>query len=138
VTDAARGRDDRVPIALRRWFVLHFVADWLFAVPLFFAPQSFLGSLGWQHPDPVLARVVAAALVGIGTQSLLDRNAPLESFKSLLELKILWSSTAAIGLLWSALTVGPVMVWGFFAIFAGFNGVWSYWRSRVGRILRSR
>jgi hypothetical protein len=130
--DAAR---TAVPPALRRWFVFHFVADWLFALPLFLFPEAFLSALGWRHPDAALARVVAAALVGIGTQSLRDRNGSLESFKSLLELKILWSSTAAVGLLWSAFSVGPVMAWGFCAGFVAFNVVWTYWRVRVGRLL---
>jgi hypothetical protein len=126
------------PPALRRWFVVHFVADWLFALPLFLFPEPFLLALGWTHPDAALARVVAAALVGIGTQSLRDRNGTLESFKSLLELKILWSSTAAVGLLWSALTVGPAMAWGFFLVFVAFNALWTYWRLRVGRLLAQR
>jgi hypothetical protein len=59
----------------------------------------------------------------------------VQSFKSLLELKILWSSTAAAGLLWSALTVGPAMTWGFFAVFVAFNALWTYWRLRIGKLL---
>jgi hypothetical protein len=125
---------DDVPVALRHWFVFHFVADWLFAIPLFVLPVPFLGALGWEHPDSALARVVAAALFGIGTQSLLDRNAKLESFRSLLGLKMMWSATAAVGLLWSALTDGPQATWGFFAVFVGFNALWTYWRIRVGRL----
>ena len=35
-----------VPRSLRAWFVVHFWADVLFAAPLFFAPQQFLGLLG--------------------------------------------------------------------------------------------
>jgi hypothetical protein len=83
----------------------------------------------------VTSRIVAAALVGIGTQSLRDRKSSIESFKSLLELKILWSSTAAAGLLWSALSSGPAMAWGFFGVFVVFNALWTYWRVRVGRLL---
>jgi hypothetical protein len=126
-----------VPPALRAWFVFHFVADWAFAVPLFFFPVPFLGALGWPHPDPALARVVAAALVGIGTQSLRDRNGSLPAFKSLLELKMLWSATAALGLVWSAIAIGNPMVWGFAVVFVAFNALWTYWRVRVGRLLRA-
>jgi hypothetical protein len=126
-----------VPPALRFSFVMHFFADWVFALPLFFFPEAFLGALGWAHPDAALARVVAAALIGIGTQSLLDRNASLEAYKSLLGLKVLWSGSATLGLLWSALTVGPPMVWGFVLIFATFNSLWCYWRFRVGKLLAS-
>jgi hypothetical protein len=124
-----------VPVALRRWFVFHFVADIAFAIPLFFFPETFLGNFGWTHPDPALARVVAAALIGIGTQSLIDRNASLQSYKSLLGLKMSWSLSAALGLLWSALTVGPPTVWGFFATFMAFNALWTYWWVRVRKLL---
>ena len=120
-----------VPVWLRRWFVVHFVADWIFALPLFVAPRAFLGLLGWTEVDPVSTRLVAAALFGIGTESLLNRNGTVESFRSKLNLKIIWSATATLGLVWSALDGGPVMTWGFVAIFAAFNGLWSYWRWRL-------
>ena len=120
-----------VPVWLRRWFVVHFVADWIFALPLFVAPRAFLGLLGWTEVDPVSTRLVAAALFGIGTESLLNRNGTIESFRSMLNLKIIWSATATLGLVWSALDGGPVMTWGFVASFAAFNGLWSYWRWRL-------
>ena len=96
-----------VPPALRRWFVVHCVADWLFAVPLFFAPEAFLGALGWTVVDPATSRAVAAALVGIGTQSFLDRGAGVEVYRTMLSLKVLWSATACLGLAWTALGGGP-------------------------------
>jgi hypothetical protein len=120
-----------VPQALRNWFVVHFVADWLFAIPLFVAPNAFLRLLGWQQVDPISARIVAAALVGIGTQSLIGRNEHVIAFRAMLNLKVLWSATATLGILWSVLDGGPVMGWGFVAIFAGFNALWSYWRWRL-------
>ncbi len=120
-----------VPTALRNWFVLHFVADWIFAIPLFFAPRPFLHLLGWHEVDSLTARIVAAALIGIGTQSLIGRNESVETFRAMLNLKMLWSASATLGILWSCLTDGPVMGWAFVAIFAGFNGVWSYWRWRL-------
>ncbi|MDP3277288.1 MAG: hypothetical protein Q8Q09_19020 [Deltaproteobacteria bacterium] len=125
--------DTAVPSALKRWFVLHFAADWLFAIPLFVAPRAFLGALGWREIDPISSRLVAAALIGIGTQSLLSRNNSVESYRALLELKILWSASATLGLVWSALDGGPAMTWAFVCVFAGFNALWSYWRWRLRR-----
>lgn len=120
-----------VPVALRRWFVLHFVADWLFAVPLFFAPEAFLTLLGWPQVDQFAARGVAAALFGIGTQSLLDRNAGVESFRTMLSLKIIWATFCSVGFLWGCLTNGFPMAWAVFAVFAGFDLVWIYWYRRL-------
>ena len=72
--------DSRVPSSLRTWFVVHFWADILVAVPLFLAPVTLLEALGWQAVDPYAARIVAAALFGIGIESLLGRNGDLSAF----------------------------------------------------------
>lgn len=123
--------DDDVPRALQRWFVAHGIVDWVFAVPLLVAPEPFLGALGWTVVDPMAARGVAAALVGIGTQSLLSRHAGAATYRAMLSLKILWSSTAALAFAWTVLTVGPPAGWIFVAIFGLFAGVWSYWLRRL-------
>lgn len=122
-----------VPSALRTWFVVHFVADILFAIPLLVAPVAFLQAFGWQAVDPISARLVGAALVGIGVESLLGRNKSAEAYLTMLRLKILWSGTATLGILVSMLQGAPTMGWAFFAIFAVFNGIWTYWFVRVRR-----
>jgi hypothetical protein len=124
-------RQEEVPRALRRWFVVHGVVDWIFAVPLFLFPDAFLPALGWTVVDPMAARGVAAALVGIGTQSLLSRNATAPVYRELLSLKILWSSAATLGFAWTALGSGPRAGWMFAAIFAFFDALWIYWRRRL-------
>jgi hypothetical protein len=118
---------DDVPLALRRWFVVHFIADWLVAIPLFFAPEAFLGLCGWTTVDPFAARGVAAALFAIGAQSFLDRSAGVASFRTMLSLKVIWATFASAGFLWGSLQGGHVMTWAFFAVFAGFDLLWIYW-----------
>ena len=117
-----------VPASLRSWFVVHFWADLLFALPLFVAPRPFLGALGWHCVDPLSTRLVAAALFGIGIQSLLGRGEGVETFRAMLNLKIIWSATATIGLLWSQLQGGPPLGWALVAIFAAFNALWVRYR----------
>jgi hypothetical protein len=116
------------PHSLRRWFVAHFAADILFALPLFLAPRAFLGALGWTTVDPLATRLVAAALFGVGIQSLLGRNESVETFRATLNLKIIWSASATLGILWSQLEGGPAFGWAFVGVFAVFNGIWSYYR----------
>jgi len=123
--------DPAVPRALRAWFVVHFVADWLFAVPLLLMPVAFGSLLGFTQTDPVTARLVGAALVGIGTESLLCRNEGVERYRTMLRLKVLWSSTATVGLVVSALQGAAPMTWGLAAIFAWFCGLWSFWSLRL-------
>jgi hypothetical protein len=119
---------DTVPVSLRRWFVVHCVADLLVAVPLFVAPRTMLGVLGWTEIDPAMSRVVAAALFGIGMQSFLGRNEPRTTFAAMLTLKVIWSTCSVLGLLISVFQGAPPLVWGFLATFAVFSALWwRYW-----------
>ncbi len=113
-----------VPRSLRLWFVFHFFADMVFAIPLFFAPVATLRLFGWSAVDPAATRIAAAALFGIGIQSLRGRNDGVEAFRAMLGLKVIWSGSCALGLLWTQLQGGPAFGWLFFAIFAGFHTVW--------------
>ena len=42
-----------IPQALKTWFVVHFVVDMLFAIPLMLAPNYTLALLGWNQIDPI-------------------------------------------------------------------------------------
>ena len=72
-----------IPRLLPFWFVVHFVADVAFAIPLFLAPEWFLGLVGWETVDPIATRLVAAALFGIGIESLFARNSDVNGFKGM-------------------------------------------------------
>ncbi|MBK9261776.1 MAG: hypothetical protein IPM54_18490 [Polyangiaceae bacterium] len=126
-----------VPPRLRFWFVVHFVADIFFAIPLILAPEMLLRPLGWTVVDPVVSRVVGAALVGIGGESLLGRHADLASFRTMLRLKILWSGATIVGLILSIGQGAPWGAWLFLAIFLCFCGLWIYWAGRLGQIAAS-
>lgn len=135
-TAPARPGDPRVPPALRIWFVVHFIADMLFAIPLLLIPELFLRALGWQQIDPFTARIAAAALFGVGIESLLGRNAGLESFRTMLNLKIIWSLSCVIGIALSLLQGAqgrPLMAWAILGVFVAFNALWTGWRLKLPR-----
>ena len=126
--------DNSVSGKLRIWFVIHFIADILFAIPLFIAPELFLKTIGWVTVDPITARMVAAALFGIGIESLLCRNAGKDVFQSMLNLKIIWSMCAIIGLsialasgLFSHIIIGTLLL----TTFVLFNILWVFWRIKI-------
>ncbi len=123
-----------VPPKLRFWFIVHFVADMLFAIPLILAPEMLLRPLGWTVVDPVVSRVVGAALVGIGGESLLGRDADFASYRTMLRLKILWSGATILGLVLSIAQGAPWGAWPFLAIFVAFSGLWMYWAGRLAQI----
>jgi hypothetical protein len=122
-----------VPANLRRWFVIHFWADVLAALPLFLAPRQVLSWFGWAEVDPIATRLVAAALFGIGIESYLGRNADVHAFRGMLNLKVIWSATAVLGVLWSQLEGGPAAGWAVLLIFLTFHVVWLRYRLQLGR-----
>lgn len=126
--------DRGVPAALRFWFVLHFAIDIIVALPLFFAPREVLVLFGWIAIDPFAARLAAAALMGIGIESLLGRNAGSEAFKGMLQLKLIWSAFATVGLAWSTIEGNlkyPFIGWLLTGTFAAFHVLWWYWLFRL-------
>ncbi len=120
-----------VPKSLRFWFVVHFWADIAFAVPLLLVPVQMLTVFGWSVIDPLTARLVGAALVGIGVESLLGRNASLDSFRTMLRLKVLWSLSANFGIALTIWQGAPPAAWLFQGIFAFFSSLWIYWAVRL-------
>lgn len=131
--EATDATTDPVPTSLRRWFVVHFWADMLFALPLFFAPQAFLGLFGWPGVDPLSARLSASALFGIGIESLIGRNEGVAVYRAMLNLKVIWSAGATVGIAWAILSAPetapyPPIAWAFFGVFAAFHGLWLRYR----------
>jgi hypothetical protein len=124
--------NDSVPNGLRTWFFIHFVADVLFAIPLLFFPQTLLNIFGWGTYDPILSRLVGAALMGIGVESLLGRNASVETFRGMLNLKVIWASSAlfAFGAGIAEDAAAPI-AWVLMGIFAVFWCVWVYYRLKL-------
>lgn len=126
--------DSAVPKSLRKWFVVHFLVDVLFAIPLMLFPVRFLQLFGWQVIDPITTRLVAAALLGIGVESYLGRNAGVQAFRGMLNLKIIWSLGAIVGLGWSLLQSaqgGPLSAWLVLLVFVAFNVLWVHWRLKL-------
>ncbi|MCJ7717460.1 MAG: hypothetical protein MUO54_13195 [Anaerolineales bacterium] len=126
-----KSSEKQVPNSLRVWFVIHFAVDMLFAIPLLFFPEVILPLLGWDVVDPVMSRLVGAALLGIGGESLLGRKANREVFLAMLNLKILWASGAVLGIGLGIAAGAPPLAWGFLVIFAAFLGVWVYYRFKI-------
>ncbi len=124
---------NEVPLGLRRWFVVHFAADMVFGIPLLIAPEWFLSAFGWQTVDPITSRLVGAALMGIGIESLLGRNGGVEKFIGMLNLKIIWSLSAVFGIGLGIGFGGPDTAWMFLAIFAAFCGLWTTYRIKLAR-----
>jgi hypothetical protein len=115
------------------WFLAHGIVDLVIAIPLLVAPVAFLEWLGWADIDVFTARIVAAALIAIGVESLLGYRAEFYAVRAMLNLKILWAVAAIVGILWSALAASDVPwgTWPILGLFVVFLISWIVWRIRV-------
>lgn len=120
-----------VPKYLRISFIIHFLVDISVAIPLFIMPVAILSFFGWPVIDPVLTRLFAAALFGIGIESFLGRNADPETFDNMLNLKIIWSFFAVLGISLSILqnpALNNILSWIGLVTFLSFNFLWVYFK----------
>jgi len=126
-----KNTDEQLPQGVRTWFVIHFAVDMLFAIPLLFIPHLIMPWFGWTEVDPIMSRLVGAALLGIGGESLLSRNASIEVFEALLSLKIIWAVGAVVGIGLGIAAGGPALAWIFFLVFLVFLIIWMYYYRKI-------
>ena len=122
-----------VPISLRTWFIIHFVVDMVFAIPLLMFPRWTLALFGIPVLETLTVRLVAAALIGIGGVSFLVRNEKKEVFDALLSLKILWSVAALVAIALYLVEGGVKRAWLFFVIFLIFFIIWTSHKVKLGK-----
>lgn len=120
----------QVPRSLQFWFKIHFLADMIFGLPLLFAPEWIMGLFGLPIESSITARLVGAALIGIGGNSLLMNKKSAQEFRSMLDLKILWSGAAILALALEIHQGASPRLWWVLGIFIGFAGLWNYYRWR--------
>ena len=119
-----------VPKGVKIWFIIHFLVDYLIAIPLFIIPEALLEFIGWERIDPLTTRLVAAALFGIGGVSFFERNEKVHAYVSMLKIKLIWSSMSIVGILVSYIlypSYYTYWVWIMLGIFLVFAIVWAYW-----------
>ncbi|MEE8340621.1 MAG: hypothetical protein V3R52_00840 [Candidatus Neomarinimicrobiota bacterium] len=123
-----------IPKSLQRWFIVHFVVDIIFAIPLIFFPLWILGLFGLPASESVMARLVGAALIGIGGASFFSYKRTKESYDILLTLKLLWSSSAVLALVLAVVSGAPNIIWLIILIFVIFFFLWLYYKNRLKKI----
>tara|TARA_Y100000310_G_C20661808_1_gene805213 strand:- start:1566 stop:1943 length:378 start_codon:yes stop_codon:yes gene_type:complete len=116
----------KVPSSLRTWFIIHFIVDYMVGLPLLFFPEWTMGLFGLS-PEPFIGRLFAAALLGISGVSLISRNKTVESYQSLLTLKIIFAGSALLGILLSGFHLLA------FTVFLVFLIVWTYYKRRLSK-----
>lgn len=119
-----------LPPSLRTWFVIHFALDYIVGIPLLLFPNWALGLFGFQE-SVLTARLVGAALLGIGGVSLVAHKKDKKVYSTLLSLKLIWSGAAIVGILLSILEGTPKVAWVFLAVFVFFFLLWGYYERKL-------
>ncbi len=124
---------NNIPQSLRNWFLIHFIVDIILGIPLIFFPEIILQLFGLPgtQAESILARLVGAALLGIGGVSFFSYKKSKESFDTLLTMKIIWSTSAILGLLISISVGAPSSLWILVAIFVVFSLAWIYYKRKI-------
>jgi hypothetical protein len=119
----------KIPKSLVVWFKLHFVVDVIFAIPLIFFPGWLMGLLSLPVENLFLARVIGAALLGIGGASIFCKKK--EHYEIMLILKIIWSISAILVLIYSAIVENSFMLWILALVFLIFSISWVYYKKKL-------
>lgn len=96
---------------------------------LLLAPGRFLGIFGWQPVDPLISRLLGAALLALAWSSF--RGWQAESFSqvtTLIEMETIFTVSGSLGLMRHVLKAYyyPWYVWVVLAVLVGFAIVWVY------------
>ena len=125
-----------IPASLRHWFIAHALIDVACGLPLLLCPELLLPRVGWTAVDPVMTRLVGAALLGIGAQAWRSRDAGVDVYRALLGLNVVWSAMVIIGM---ALAIGrgaPSAAFLVLSASLALCGVWSHHAIRFRQLSR--
>jgi len=114
---------------LKTAFLVHAVVALVAGAPLLIVPGGMLTRLGWAPIDPLVSRVLGAALLALAWSSFRGRRATEQAQVSILvEMEAVFTVLACVGLLRHLLVGGwPVVPWLALAVFAAFALAWIYW-----------
>ena len=111
---------------LKYTFLLHAVVAVVFGLPLLIIPGASLDLLGWTPQDPLVSRMLGAAILGFGWSSIrgfISRD--WSQVRIIVEAEAIFCTLAAVGLLRHLLiSTYPWYVWMIFILFFLFAVLW--------------
>lgn len=124
-------KNNTIPSGLRTWFLFHFILDMALALPLVFAPSFVLDFLQFPPVNLLFPRIIGAAMLAIGGNSFVMRNKGPEVYSAMLDLKLIWSGAAILGLAMSVAEMRDPVTIGSLSLFVILFVVWAYYRNRI-------
>lgn len=112
--------------SLRVTFIVDGVGGFVVGIPLLLAPGRFLGWVGWEPVDPLISRLLGAALIAIGWSLVRGVRAPEATQRILIEMALAFAVLGCAGLLRHLLKYRyPWFVWLTLAVLAVFAIAWA-------------
>ncbi len=114
--------------SLRYTFLIHVVVSLIFGAALLLAPGRTLGLFGWMPVDPLISRLLGAALLALAWSSYRGWGAiSYEQVSVLVEMEVIFTVFGSVGLLRHLLKAWyPWYVWFVFAVLIVFAIAWTY------------
>lgn len=114
--------------SLKYTFLIHVVVSLIFGAALLLAPGRFLGLFGWAPIDPLISRLLGAALLALAWSSYRGWGASsYEQVSVLVEMEVIFTVFGSVGLLRHLIKAWyPWYVWFVFAVLLVFAIAWIY------------
>jgi hypothetical protein len=88
---------DQISKQLNIMFLIHFFVSILFGIVFLIFVEAFVAFIQWPYLDPVVGRLLGAALIGFGATSLLAwRETEWAKVKIVVQMEIVWCAIGSI------------------------------------------
>ena len=114
--------------SLKYTFLVYAIFCLVVGIPLLLAPGKALGVLGWKPIDPLITRILGAALLGMGWASWKGFHfTSMKQAALLVEMNLIFAALSCVGLLRHLLKAWyPWYVWADLVILGIFGLLWVY------------
>ena len=114
--------------SLKYTFLIHVAVSLIFGAALLLAPGRFLGLFGWAPIDPLISRLLGAALLALAWSSYRGwGGSSYEQVSVLVEMEVIFTLFGSVGMLRHLLKSWyPWYVWFVFSVLVVFAIAWIY------------
>lgn len=124
--------EKQMSFGLKTTFLVHAIVGTIFGLVFLLIPVVWGNLFGIPVPDPVLQRMMGAAILAFAASSWLAyRETAWEKVKIVVQMEIVWTILGTLLTLWGLVFAGlPVAEWMNVVILGGFAAAFSFFYSR--------